>query len=154
MGQVNKARANVLANEILALDVLALRGNLNLQPTGPKTELHDRLAPLGLGVCVWTPFVTQAAGTGKLPDSSIVLLNLVEAGDTEVHAALANKCGDVGCWEEDKGDGEVLDERNVEAVLALELNVGALQKVETGLKQAALFESRLVAYIIKKAQPG
>ena len=55
-----------------------------------------------------------------------MLLNLVEAGDTEVYAALANKCGDVGCWEEDKGDGEVLDERNVEAVLALELNVGAL----------------------------
>jgi len=44
-----------------------------------------------------------------------VLLNLVVARDTKVDAALANKGGNIGGWEEDEGDREVLDEGDVES---------------------------------------
>jgi hypothetical protein len=46
---------------------------------------------------------------GDGPDAGIVLLHLVIARDTQVHAALANKGGDIGRREEDEGNGEVLD---------------------------------------------
>ena len=73
-------------------------------------------------------------------DGSIVLLNLVPSGDTEVASALANKGGNVGSGEEDQGDREVLDEGNVEAVLAAELDVGALEEVKCGSIEPALCE--------------
>lgn len=67
-----------------------------------------------------------------------MLLDLVPPRDAEVDLALADEGGDVGRGEEDKGDGQVLDEGDVEAVLAPELDVGALEEVECRVVQAAL----------------
>ena len=67
-----------------------------------------------------------------------MLLHLVPARDAEVDLALADEGGDVGGREEDEGQGEVLDEGDVEAVLAAELDVGTLKEVERRLVQPAL----------------
>lgn len=58
-----------------------------------------------------------------------MLGDLVEASDAEINLTLADECGDVGSREEDEGDGKVLDERNVEAVFAAELDVGSFEEV-------------------------
>lgn len=68
-----------------------------------------------------------------------MLVNLVLASNTEVNATLADEGWDVGGWEEDEGDWEVLDEGNVEAVLTAELNIGSLEKVQGGGIKAALW---------------
>ena len=52
-----------------------------------------------------------------------MLFDLVAAGDSEVNATLANEGGDVSGGEEDEREREVLDERNVEARVAVELDV-------------------------------
>lgn len=52
-----------------------------------------------------------------------MLFDLVAAGDTEVDAAFANECGDVGGGEEDERERQVLDQRDVEARVAVELDV-------------------------------
>lgn len=59
----------------------------------------------------------------------IVLGDLVKARDAEINLALADECGDIGGGEEDEGDGEVLDERDIEAVFAAELDVGSFEEV-------------------------
>jgi hypothetical protein len=61
-----------------------------------------------------------------------VLLNLIKARDTKVYTSLSNKGRDVGGGKEDEGNGEVLDEGDVQAVLTLELDVGTLKEVKTG----------------------
>lgn len=73
-----------------------------------------------------------------------MLLNLVQAGNSKVDAALAYKGRDVGSREEDQRDGEVLDEGDVEAVLSPELDVCAFEKVKGSLLESALCEKRLV----------
>ena len=65
--------------------------------------------------------------------------DLVSSGDTEVYAALADESWDVGGWEEDQCDVQVLDEGDVEAVLAAELDVTAGEELESGLLQTALY---------------
>lgn len=55
--------------------------------------------------------------------------DLVEARDTKVNLALSDECGDISGREEDEGNGEVLDERDVEAVFAAELDVGSFEEV-------------------------
>lgn len=55
--------------------------------------------------------------------------DLVEARDTKVNLALSDECGDVGGREEDESNGEVLDQRDVEAVFAAELDVGPFEEV-------------------------
>ena len=72
-----------------------------------------------------------------------MLSDLVEACDAEIDSALANKGRNVGCREEDEGDGEVLDERNVETVFTSELDVGTLEEVESGLEETTLWEELL-----------
>lgn len=72
-----------------------------------------------------------------------MLLHLVVARDAQVDAALADEGRDVGCGQEDQGDGQVLDEGYVEAALAAELDVGAFEEVEGGLEEAALCTPRL-----------
>lgn len=67
-----------------------------------------------------------------------MLFDLVATGDSEVNTALADEGGDVGGREEDEREGKVLDERNVEARVAVELNVGAVEEVEADLVEAAL----------------
>lgn len=53
-----------------------------------------------------------------------MLLHLVPARDAEVDLALANEGRNIRRGKEQQGDGEVLDKGNVEAVLALELDLG------------------------------
>lgn len=67
-----------------------------------------------------------------------MLFDLVATGDSEVNTALADEGGDVGGREEDEREGKVLDERNVEARVAVELNVRAVEEVEADLVEAAL----------------
>ena len=67
-----------------------------------------------------------------------MLFDLVATGDSEVNTALADEGGDVGGREEDEREGKVLDERDVEARVAVELNVGAVEEVEADLVEAAL----------------
>jgi hypothetical protein len=67
-----------------------------------------------------------------------VLGDLVTTGDTKVDTALTYEGWDVGCGQEDECDGQVLDQRDVEAGLAAELDVAAGEEVKGGLLQAAL----------------
>ena len=67
-----------------------------------------------------------------------MLFDLVAAGDSEVNAAFADEGGDIGGGEEDEREGKVFDERNVEARVAVELNVRAVEEVEADLVEAAL----------------
>jgi hypothetical protein len=41
--------------------------------------------------------------------------NSVAASYTKTNSALSNEGGDICCREENEGDGEILDERNVES---------------------------------------
>ena len=68
-----------------------------------------------------------------------MLIDLILASDTKIDATLANKGRDVGSWEEDKGDWEVLDKCNVEAVLTTELDIGSLKKVQGSSIKTALW---------------
>jgi hypothetical protein len=52
-----------------------------------------------------------------------VLCDLVPSCYSKVDATLANECGDISSGEEDERNREVLDERNVEARVAVELDV-------------------------------
>ena len=67
--------------------------------------------------------------------------DLVAACDTDVDAAFTDEGGDVSGGEEDEGDGEILDEGDVEAGFAAELNVAAGEEVECRLLEAALLSS-------------
>jgi hypothetical protein len=67
-----------------------------------------------------------------------MLLYLVEASDSEIYPTLTDKGGDICGGEEDESNRQVLDECDIQPVLALELNVGALEEVETGGKEASL----------------
>jgi hypothetical protein len=58
-----------------------------------------------------------------------VLGDLVAAGDTKVNAALADEGWDVGGGQEDQRNGQVLDQRDVEAGFTAELDVGAGEEV-------------------------
>ena len=52
-----------------------------------------------------------------------MLGHLVSAGDAQVDFALADKGRDISCRQEYQRDGQVLDERDVEARVAVELYV-------------------------------
>jgi hypothetical protein len=138
VGEVHEARPNVLPDQVLGLGVLALGGDLDLELAGAEAEVEHRLAAVGLAVGLGAVGIAQAAGARGLAHAGIVLLHLVEARDAEIDAALADKGGDVGGGEEDEGDGQVLDKGDVEAVLAAELDVSALEEVKGGGEQAAL----------------
>jgi len=58
----------------------------------------------------------------------------VATGYTQGDTSFADEGGDVGCGEEDKGYGEVLDERDVETGFATELDVCAFEEVECCLE--------------------
>lgn len=67
-----------------------------------------------------------------------MLLDLVPSCDAQVDTTLAHESWNIGRREEDECNWEVLDESNVEAVLAAELDVGALKKVECSGVQPTL----------------
>lgn len=74
-----------------------------------------------------------------------MLSDLVTTGDTQVDTALADEGRDVSGGQEDQGDGQVLDQRNVEAGFAAELDVTAGEEVESGLLETALCNSCAVS---------
>lgn len=136
--EVDKAGADVLPDQVLARLVLPLGRDLYLELAGAEPEVEDGVAAPGLLV-LGGPLVAHAAGARDGADAGVVLLDLVIARDAEVDAALADEGGDVGRGEEDEGDGEVLDEGDVEAALALELDVGAFEEVEGCLEETTFF---------------
>jgi hypothetical protein len=137
--QVHKAGPNVLPDQILALLVLALCGGLDLQTTEAKAEIHNRLAALGLSAGLGIPLIAHATGLREGPDTGIVLLYLIVARDAYIDTAFADKGGDICGGEEDKGNGQVLDQGNVQAILTPELDVGAFEEVQACLEETTLF---------------
>lgn len=73
-----------------------------------------------------------------LGQSGVVLGDLVATSDTDVNATLTDEGGDIGGWQEDECDGQVLNKRDVETGLATELDVGAGEEVEGCLLEPAL----------------
>lgn len=71
-----------------------------------------------------------------------MLLDLVAASDAQVDAALADEGGDISGGQEDEREREVLDQRDVQARVAVELDVGAVEEVEADLVEAALCDNR------------
>jgi hypothetical protein len=83
-----------------------------------------------------------------------MLLDLVPSGDTNVATALADKGGNIGSGEENQGDGEVLDEGDIETVLAAELDIGALEEVKCGSIEPTLCQyiSTAMMFVSRKSQ--
>jgi hypothetical protein len=74
-----------------------------------------------------------------------VLEHLVAARDAERDLALADEGRDVGRGQEDERDGQVFAQRDVEPVVPVELDVGALEDVERRVEEAALCGAGLAA---------
>lgn len=66
-----------------------------------------------------------------------MLGDLVAASDSEIDAAFANEGRNVGGGQEDQRDGQVLDQRDVEAGFATELDVTAGEEIEGCLLQTS-----------------
>ena len=101
---------------------VALLGDLDLQLAASKLQIHKLYNTRSLG--------------GRC--HSLVLGDDIAASDAEIDSALADECGNVGSREEDKREREVLDQSDVEAVVAVELDVGAGEELDAGLIEAAL----------------
>lgn len=71
-----------------------------------------------------------------------MLRHLIAPGYAQIDAAFSDERGDVSGGEEDEGKRKVLDECNVEAGVAMELDVGAVEEVKAGLVETALYRSR------------
>lgn len=127
--KTDEARANILANQIRRRPVLPLNGNLDLQLASPKIKIQELVAALRLDALYGRRFPRLGIVADYSAAARIVLGDLVEARDAEINLALADECGDIGGGEEDEGDGEVLDERDVEAVFTAELDVGSFEEV-------------------------
>lgn len=74
---------------------------------------------------------------------------LVASCYAQVDTAFADECGDVGCGQEDERDGEVLDERDVEARVSVELDVTAGEEVEGCGVETALYGCRQQQSVIR-----
>lgn len=67
-----------------------------------------------------------------------MLLHLISSCYAQVNSTFANKSWDVRCGEKNERDRVVFDERDVQAIVTMELDIGSLQKVEGYLVEAAL----------------
>lgn len=92
---------------MLSIGHVALFGDLDLQLAAAEAEIEDLFH----------------AGDFAGGQGGIVLGDLVAAGDTEVNTALADESWDVGGGQEDQGNGQVLDKRDVETGFAAELDI-------------------------------
>jgi hypothetical protein len=101
---------------------IALLRNLDLQLAASKLQIHKLLN-------------ARRLGRGR---HSFVLGDDIATSDTEVNSALADERGNVGSREEYQRKREVLDQSDVETVVAVELDVGARKQLDTGLIQTAL----------------
>ena len=126
LGQVCEGSNDVLANQVLGLLQVALLGHLDLERAFSKVQVED----------------LDYAGCSCGRHGAFVLLDLVAASDAQVDAALADEGGDVSGGQEDEREREVLDQRNVQARVAVELDVGAVEEVEADLVEAALCHNR------------
>lgn len=63
--------------------------------------------------------------------------NLIPARDPQIDTSFTDKRRDVRCGKENECDRQVLDQRDVEAGFAPELNVASAEEVEGCLLQAA-----------------
>lgn len=109
----------------------------------PHAVLHPFQLPplrhLHLQLALAKPKVQHghaAAGLGR-GHGSLMLGDLVVACYAEVDAALADDGGDVGRGEEDERDGQAGDVGDVAAVVAAEVQGGAVQQIEDGVVEAA-----------------
>jgi hypothetical protein len=102
--------------------VVSLLGDLDLKLAATKVKVENLFDTSGFG---W--------GLGNL-----ILCNLIATGDTEITTTLGDEGRDIGGGQEDEGDGEVLDESNVETRVSVELNVGTVKKLDTCLVKASL----------------
>ena len=107
--QRRETRHNISSHQILRAGKVALHRRLHLQLTPPKPKIHDL-------------FHRRSLARGQL---CIVLSDLVPARDSDIDAALTDKGRDVCGGEEDQGDGQVLDQGDVETGFAAELHVAA-----------------------------
>lgn len=105
--QVCEGSDDVLANQVLWLGQIALLGYLDLETAFAKVEIED--------------FNDTCRCCRRY--TTFVLFDLVAASDSEVDATFANECGDVCSGEEDEREREVLDECDIEARVAVELDV-------------------------------
>lgn len=69
----------------------------------------------------------------------LIFHNLITTRNPQVHPSLTNEGRYVGCRQEDKGYGMILDKSNIQSCFASELYVGASEEVEGGLLEAALY---------------
>lgn len=120
--QTGEAGDESLSDERLGGVQGALLGDLDLELAAAEFEVHELLNTRGFG------------GRGD----GLVLGDDIATGDTEVDPSLADEGGNVGGGQEDEGERQVLDQGDVEAVVAVELDVGAGQQLGAGLIQAAL----------------
>lgn len=136
--EVDEAGADVLADQVLPGLVGAVDRDLDLELAASEPEIQDGLASPGLSI-LRRHISRGVAGPHAAPVPGLVLLYLVETSDAQVDRPLAHEGRDVRRRQEDKGDVEVLDERDVESVFPSELDVGALEEVECGLLEPALW---------------
>ena len=139
-GKADEAGADCFPNQVLCLRILSLNRGLDLKLAASEAQVHDHIAAASRG-----PRPPQERGGAH---TSLVLLDLVPSRDSQVDPTLANKGRDVGGGEEDEGNGQVLDQRNVESVLASELDVGPLEEVQRGLIEPPLWTRKWSACIV------
>lgn len=135
LGQASEASHEGLANERLRCVQVALLRDLDLQLAASKLQVH------------------QLLNTGSLARGrdGLVLGDDIATSDAEIDSALSDECGNVGSGEEDEGQRQVLDQGNVEAVVAVELDVGAGEQLNAGLIETALLRDREEQAVVQAA---
>lgn len=79
---------------------------------------------------------------------------MVAPGDAEIDTSFADETRNVGGREEDERNGQIDTQRNVEAGVAVELNVAAGEEVEAGLVETALCAEKSVGKAIELVTNG
>lgn len=111
-GQVVEASGHLSPNEVVGcLEAGARLGHLHLQRALAKAQLHL--------LCHEPCDVGAGLGHHVLPR------------DAQVDVALADEARNIGCGQKDERHGVVLHKRHIEPVGALELDVGALEQLQT-----------------------
>lgn len=97
LGKIGKASNDVAADQLLGGSNVAFLRHLNLELAGAEVQVEHLLNAGGVG--------------GR--SYGLMFCDLVAAGDTKVDAALSDEGWDIGGGQEDEGDGQVLDKRDV-----------------------------------------
>lgn len=67
-----------------------------------------------------------------------MLGNLVSSSDTKIDFTFPHERRNICSGKEDQGQGQVLDQRNVQPVVAVELDIGSREEVESRGVQSSL----------------